>query len=106
MSTNHGATSLSPVKRLRPPQAEYWFGTDMLGRDVYSRVVYGARESVIAVAPPMTLAVVLGAILGAILVACRQGSFDNLTRGEDRQESRCPTAMTRRSPWLHTTTQC
>jgi peptide/nickel transport system permease protein len=32
---------------LRPPSAEYWFGTDMLGRDVYSRIVYGARVSLI-----------------------------------------------------------
>src|SRR5205823_4368824 len=39
--------ALSPVKRLRPPQAAYWFGTDMLGRDVYSRVVYGSRISLI-----------------------------------------------------------
>jgi peptide/nickel transport system permease protein len=33
------------VKRLKPPGAEWWFGTDMMGRDVYSRVVYGARVS-------------------------------------------------------------
>jgi peptide/nickel transport system permease protein len=37
--------SVSPVRRLRPPGAQYWFGTDMLGRDVYSRVLYGARVS-------------------------------------------------------------
>ena len=35
--------SMSPVKRLRDPWGEYWFGSDMLGRDVYSRVLYGAR---------------------------------------------------------------
>ncbi len=39
--------ALSPVKRLKPPSAQYWFGTDMLGRDVYSRVLYGARVSLI-----------------------------------------------------------
>ena len=37
--------ALSPIRRLRSPSAMYWFGTDMLGRDVYSRVVYGARVS-------------------------------------------------------------
>jgi peptide/nickel transport system permease protein len=37
--------AVSPIKRLRTPGAEYWFGTDMLGRDVYSRVIYGARVS-------------------------------------------------------------
>jgi peptide/nickel transport system permease protein len=37
--------AMSPVKRLRDPWGEYWFGTDMLGRDVYSRVIYGARVS-------------------------------------------------------------
>ena len=39
--------ALAPVKRLRWPPAEYWFGTDMLGRDVYSRTLYGARVSLI-----------------------------------------------------------
>jgi peptide/nickel transport system permease protein len=38
--------AMSPVKRLRDPSAEYWFGTDMLGRDVYSRVLFGARVSI------------------------------------------------------------
>jgi len=37
--------ALAPIKRLRDPSVEYWFGTDMLGRDVYSRVVYGTRVS-------------------------------------------------------------
>ena len=38
-------TALAPVRRMRPPSAEYWFGSDMLGRDIYSRVIYGARVS-------------------------------------------------------------
>src|ERR1043165_5686051 len=49
-----------PSKRLRPPSEQYWFGTDMLGRDVYSRVVHGARVSLIvglAVAALWTLLV-------------------------------------------------
>jgi peptide/nickel transport system permease protein len=37
--------ALSPIRRLRWPSAQYWFGTDMLGRDVYSRTIYGARIS-------------------------------------------------------------
>ncbi len=38
-------TALAPARRTRPPSAEYWFGSDMLGRDVYSRVIYGSRIS-------------------------------------------------------------
>jgi peptide/nickel transport system permease protein len=37
--------ALAPTKRLHWPSSEYWFGTDMIGRDVYSRTVYGARIS-------------------------------------------------------------
>jgi len=40
-------TALAPVMRTRNPSAAAWFGTDMLGRDVYSRVLYGARVSLI-----------------------------------------------------------
>ena len=38
-------TALAPAKRLRLPSETYWFGTDMLGRDIYSRVLYGTRVS-------------------------------------------------------------
>ena len=38
-------TALAPARRTREPSAIYWFGTDMLGRDVYSRVLYGSRVS-------------------------------------------------------------
>jgi len=38
-------TALAPAKRTRAPSADYWFGSDMLGRDVYSRVIYGSRIS-------------------------------------------------------------
>jgi peptide/nickel transport system permease protein len=38
-------TALVPAHRLRWPSAEYWFGSDMLGRDIYSRTIYGARVS-------------------------------------------------------------
>ena len=38
-------TTLNTSRRTREPSALYWFGTDMLGRDIYSRVMYGARVS-------------------------------------------------------------
>ena len=38
-------TALAPAKRTRSPSADFWFGTDVLGRDIYSRVLYGARVS-------------------------------------------------------------
>ena len=38
-------TALAPAKRTRAPSADFWFGTDMLGRDIYSRVLYGTRVS-------------------------------------------------------------
>src|SRR5215210_3985961 len=37
--------AVAPVKRLKQPSADFWFGSDMMGRDVYSRVVYGTRVS-------------------------------------------------------------
>lgn len=49
---------------LEPPTAEHWFGTDQLGRDVFSRVIAGARD-ILTVAPLATLiSTVLGTALG------------------------------------------
>jgi peptide/nickel transport system permease protein len=58
--------AVSPVKRLKPPSSLYWFGTDMLGRDVYSRVVYGARISLIVGLAVALLSTVLGIVIGVL----------------------------------------
>ena len=40
---HRSAGGVADQAALKPPSAEFWFGSDMLGRDVYSRVLYGAR---------------------------------------------------------------
>jgi peptide/nickel transport system permease protein len=40
-------TALAPIKRTREPGAEFWFGSDAYGRDIYSRVLFGSRVSLI-----------------------------------------------------------
>jgi peptide/nickel transport system permease protein len=59
-------TALAPARRTRPPSAEHWFGTDMLGRDVYSRVVYGARVSLLVGFAVASLASLIGLAIGVI----------------------------------------
>jgi len=51
------------LNTLAPPSADSWFGTDNLGRDVFSRVIVGARD-ILTIAP---LATILGTILGTAL---------------------------------------
>jgi len=58
--------AVSPVKRLKPPSADFWLGTDMLGRDVYSRVVYGARVSLIVGLAVAALSTLLGLAIGLV----------------------------------------
>ncbi|WP_210201576.1 ABC transporter permease [Bosea sp. CS1GBMeth4] len=57
-------TAISTARRTRVPSELYWFGTDMLGRDIYSRVVYGARVSLIVGFSVATLASIAGLIVG------------------------------------------
>jgi len=57
-------TALAPAKRTRPPSAQYWFGTDMLGRDVYSRVMYGARVSLLVGFAVAALSSAIGLLIG------------------------------------------
>ena len=58
--------ALAPVKRLRPPSAEHWFGTDMIGRDVYSRVIYGTRVSLTVGLAVALLATSIGLAIGLV----------------------------------------
>jgi peptide/nickel transport system permease protein len=59
-------TAISPIKRLREPSAEYWFGTDMLGRDLFSRVMYGARISLIVGFAVAFVASAIGTVVGVL----------------------------------------
>ena len=69
------ATSWSLVRK--PPSAPHWFGTDDLGRDIMSRVIYGARASLVAGAISVGIALLIGVPFG-LLSGYRGGFVDAL----------------------------
>jgi peptide/nickel transport system permease protein len=62
-----------PINRLQAPSAEFWFGTDNLGRDVYARTVYGGRISLL-----VGLLVAVAAIALGLLIGLASGYFRRL----------------------------
>ena len=63
-----------PVKitqNYQPPTGAHWFGTDNLGRDVFSRVMYGARYSFVIGLSSVIFALIMGSIIGAIAAVSR-----------------------------------
>jgi peptide/nickel transport system permease protein len=58
--------SVAPLNRLKPPSWDNWFGTDALGRDVYSRVMYGARVSLMVGIAVAFLSTVIGLSIGLV----------------------------------------
>jgi len=59
------------LQRLQPPSAEFWFGTDNLGRDLFSRVILGTRSAIF-----VAVAVVLSAILIGVPIGLAAGWKD------------------------------
>ena len=51
---------------LQPPGADHWFGTDVLGRDLYSGIIYGTRLAMIVGLLTVTFALLIGVALGAL----------------------------------------
>jgi peptide/nickel transport system permease protein len=64
--THQNPLTIVPTEKFLPPSAKHWFGTDELGRDEYTRIVYGARASLIASALAVALGVVVGSLIGAV----------------------------------------
>ena len=54
------------ISTLEPPSARHWFGADELGRDILSRVIYGARTSLITAAGAVTIAGLVGVPIGLV----------------------------------------
>ncbi len=62
----HIETEANPRDKLLPPSGQYFFGTDELGRDIFSRVLYGTRISLQTALVAVGLALVIGVPLGAV----------------------------------------
>lgn len=70
------ALNMDPFKRLQPPSAEMWFGSDNLGRNVFARTVFGARISLV-VGLISAASAVLGGLLIGVIAGYNRG-FDNI----------------------------
>jgi peptide/nickel transport system permease protein len=79
IATQDYGTTNSAI-RLMPPSAEHWFGTDATGRDVFARVVYGARISLRVGIIVVLVSAVVGTVIGA-LAGYYGGWIDRLVSG-------------------------
>ncbi|MRT26834.1 ABC transporter permease subunit [Enterobacteriaceae bacterium RIT697] len=72
-----------PVNAQLPPSAQHWLGTDQLGRDLLTRVIYGSRYSLLISVAAMALAVVFGTLLGLVAALARGVVDELLSRAVD-----------------------
>ena len=73
----YGPNEQNPRNRLQGPSAEHWFGTDELGRDILSRIIYGARISMSVGLIAICISLIGGVALGAI-AGYYGGTVDNI----------------------------
>lgn len=62
----HEPLRQAPVNRLQGPSSAHWFGTDMLGRDIFSRTIHGGQISLIVGVAVATLATCIGLVIGLV----------------------------------------
>jgi peptide/nickel transport system permease protein len=62
----HDPIATNVVDRLKAPSAEHWFGTDDLGRDAYSRVIFGSRYSLLAGVVIVLISLFIGSSVGLL----------------------------------------
>ncbi len=67
----------APPNSFLTPRANAWLGTDDIGRDLYSRLIYGVRVSLLIGFASAVISVTLGAVVGAV-AAFRGGKFDDI----------------------------
>lgn len=64
--TQYDPKFVNPADRLQGPSSAYWFGTDDLGRDVFTRAIYGARISLLVGGIVMIAAAIMGSTIGLL----------------------------------------
>jgi peptide/nickel transport system permease protein len=71
--SGHDPIGMDPLNRLKPPGAEFWLGTDAFGRDIATRIIYGARTSMIVGLGTVVASLSVGLVLGLIAGWSRLG---------------------------------
>ncbi len=84
LATFPGAvTAVDPTHRLHAPDTMFWFGTDRMGSDIYSRLLFGARLTILVAVVATTLAVAIGVPVGLVAGYYQSWFSDLLMRISD-----------------------
>ncbi|MEQ9635760.1 MAG: ABC transporter permease [Devosia marina] len=75
--TPHDPLKLFAIDRLKAPSQTYWFGTDLLGRDAFSRLMVGIRQSMLIAFASVAIATLAGTVIG-LLSAWWGGIWDGI----------------------------
>lgn len=70
--TAHDPNAVNLMERLLPPSAAHWCGTDELGRDIFTRILYGGRVSLLVGVIPTAISMAIGIVLGMVAGYIRQ----------------------------------
>lgn len=82
--TPYDVETLTITAKLKTPNAQFWFGTDHFGRDIFSMLMVGARTSIAVAVVAVGIGVALGVPLGLAAAATRGGWLDEfIMRGND-----------------------
>ncbi|EXU63605.1 MULTISPECIES: ABC transporter permease [unclassified Streptomyces] len=81
--TPHDPTLVNPSARLQEPSAEYWFGTDKFGRDVFSQILMGSRTTLFVGFVAVGVAALVGVPLGIVAGMAPRWFGELLMRGND-----------------------
>ncbi len=74
---------LHPAQRLRPPSSEHYFGTDRMGSDLYSRLLFGARITIVIAVVAVGASLVIGVPIGLLAGYYHNWVSDLLMRASD-----------------------
>lgn len=74
--TEYSVSQQDSSIRLLPPSKEHWLGTDRFGRDMFTRVLYGGRTTILASVLTLTLVFVMGTIIGILMGLHQNTLFD------------------------------
>lgn len=66
-------TAQNIINKFQGPSLAHWFGTDQLGRDVFSRILYGGRVTILVSLLTMAVTILIGTVLGVLAVISGAG---------------------------------